>query len=217
MHYPIFSSIVETIKTQLKKHGVPVNKNNTWDNSEINATGLELEIDLSNLSKYMNKLSINFDWDSFRERAMANQMVGMDTHPFLKMAHLDNIKVQPIIDVEVTWAFDVKSCQPILPDLSGNYRIDRAGEWMEMVSKRANLLLAKDDIITRWHIEIDGDSQGRYLSAINLISYFQHKLENLNNQEEVSTFVSRRLQELLLKSNRVISISDEILSSTIAA
>lgn len=217
MHYPIFSSIVDTIKTQLTKRGVPVNKFNTWDNSEINATGLELEIDLSNLSKYMNKLSINFDWDSFRERVMANEMDGMESHPFLKMAHLDEINVQPVIDVEVTWAFDVKSCQPILPDLSGNYRIDRAGEWMDTVNKRANLLLTRDNIITRWHIEVDGDAQGRYLSAINLISYFQHKLENLKDMEETSTFVSRRLQELLIKSNKVIGIADEILSSTLAA
>ena len=40
-------------------------------------------------------------------------------------------------------------------------------------------LLISDDIITRWHIEVDGDKDGKYLSAINLISYFQYSFTDL--------------------------------------
>tara|TARA_R110002096_G_scaffold78670_1_gene185056 strand:- start:16197 stop:16850 length:654 start_codon:yes stop_codon:yes gene_type:complete len=217
MHYPIFSSIVNTVDTQLEKRGISAETFSTWENSKINATGLELEIGLSKVSQYMKSLSINFDWDGFRERSLAKQLEGMDSHPFLKIDKLNESSIVPTIDVEMAWLFDVNFCQPEVPELSGNYRIEQASAWMESINRQVNHLLVNDDIITRWHIEIEGDENGKYLSAINLISYFQYRIDTPKSLNEVKHYVSRRLHDLLLKANKVLFIADEILSETIAA
>lgn len=217
MHYPIFNSVVNTIDTKLEKRGIRTHKFNTWENNKINAAGLELEITLSKVSQFMQSLSINFDWDGFRERALANRLEGMESHPFLKVEKLSETEVIPSIDIEMTWLFDVELCQPELPGETGNYRIEKASQWMESISKRVNALLRESDIITRWHIEIEGDENGKYLSAINLISYFQYQLDEPKSLNEVNQFVSKRLQDLLLKANKVIYLSDEILGESVAA
>lgn len=217
MEYPIFNSIINTIDTNLESRGISTNMFKTWQNNKINATGLELEINLSNISDYVRSMSINFDWDSFREASLAKKLKGMETHPFLKMDKLKNSSITPTIDVEMTWFFEEESCQPIYPDKNGNYRVENSSIWMESVSKDVNQLLAKDDIITRWHVEIEGDQNGKYLSAINLISYFQYQILEPKSLEEVNKLVSRRLQELLFKANKVINISDQILSKAVAA
>ncbi len=217
MHYPIFSSIVNTVDTQLEKRGISAEAFSTWENSKINATGLELEIGLSKVSQYMKSLSINFDWDGFRERSLAKQLEGMDSHPFLKIDKLNESSIVPTIDVEMAWLFDVNLCQPEIPELSGNYRIEQASAWMESINRQVNHLLVNDDIITRWHIEIEGDENGKYLSAINLISYFQYRIDTPKSLNEVKHYVSRRLHDLLLKANKVLYIADEILNETIAA
>lgn len=217
MYYPIFSSIVHTIDTRLEKLGIKAEKFSTWENNKINATGLELEISLSKLSQFMKSLSINFDWDSFRESALARRLEGMESHPFLKIEKLNESEVPPSIDIEMTWLFDIEKCQPELPGESGNYRIEKASQWMESISKRVNEILKDENIITRWHIEIEGDQNGRYLSAINLISYFQYQFETPKSVNDVKQLVEKALQELLLKAKRVIYLSDETLQKTIAA
>ncbi|WP_421774325.1 hypothetical protein [Gracilimonas sp.] len=217
MHYPIFNSIVNTVETQLGKRGIKAKKFRTWEDNKIHATGLELIIGLNKASNFMNSLSINFDWDSFRETTMAKELEGMNSHPFLKIETLTKSSVTPTIDVEMSWLFDIDRCQPEIPGEAGNYRIEKASRWMESISKKVNELLAKDDIITRWHIEIDGDENGRYLSAINLISYFQYELTSPKSLKEVQHLVSRKLQDLLLKANRVIYLADEILDDSVAA
>lgn len=217
MHYPIFNSISNTIETQLDRRGIKATKFNTWENVKINATGLELEIDLSKISQFMKTLSINFDWDGFREYTLAKRLDGMNSHPLLQVEKMEGVHLVPAIDVEMTWLFDIETCQPEMPGQTGNYRIENASEWMDSVSKKVNRYLAEDDIITRWHIEIEGDEHGRYLSAINLISYFQYQLTEPQSLNDVSHFVSRRLHELLRKANKVIYISDEILAESIAA
>ncbi len=88
---------------------------------------------------------------------------------------------------------------------------------MESISKEVNELLADDDIITRWHVEIDGDENGRYLSAINLISYFQYQLVELESLNEVQEIVKKKLNDLLLKANKVIFTSNKILDKSLAA
>jgi hypothetical protein len=217
MHYPIFNSIVNTVESQLGKRGIQATKFRTWEDNKIHATGLELIIALDKTSTFMDSLSINFDWDSFRETTMAKELEGMENHPFLQIETLTKSAVKPTIDVEMSWLFDVNGCQPQVPGETGNYRIEKASRWMESISKRVNNLLAKDDIITRWHIEIDGDEHGRYLSAINLISYFQYELTSPKSLNEVKHLVSRKLHNLLLKANKVIYISDEILDESVAA
>jgi len=87
---------------------------------------------------------------------------------------------------------------------------------MEEISKEVNELLADDDIITRWHIEVEGTESSKYLSAVNLISYFQYTLTDLQSLNEVHDFVIKRLQELLVKSNKVLKIADQTLQSRAA-
>jgi hypothetical protein len=217
MQYPIFNSITNTVDINLERRGISTELFKTWENSKINATGLELEINLSNISNYLRSLSINYDWDSFREASLAKKLIGMEDHPFLKIDKLKNTKITPTIDVEIAWFFDEELCQPINPDKNGNYRVENASLWMESVSKDVNELLAEDNIITRWHVEIEGDQNGKYLSAINLISYFQYEFDSPSSLNEVNQFVSRRLQDLLFKANKVINISDKILSKAVAA
>src|SRR5690625_6868806 len=78
-----------------------------------------------------------------------------------------------------------------------------------MASKRVNELLLSDDIIIRWHIEIDGDENGIYLTAINLLSYFQFPVGDLKSLNEVQNYVSRKLAHLLSRANRVIKVADK--------
>ena len=217
MHYPIFNSIVNTVNTQLDKRGLQSKKFKTWEDNKINAIGLELIIDLEKTSEFMDSLSINFDWDSFRETSIAKKLEGMQGHPFLKVNKLKGTKVTPTIDIEMAWLFDCRMCQPHLPEKEGNYRIEQASKWMESISRQLNTLLKNENIITRWHIEIEGDEHGKYLSAINLISYFQYELSSPKTLAEVQTFVSRRLHELLLKASRVIYMCDDILKAAVAA
>lgn len=217
MHYPIFKSIVNTIDTQLEKRGVNSTKYRTWEDNKINAIGLELIIDLEKISSFIHSLAINFDWDSFREASVAKKLEGMKEHPFLKIDQLTKSNIPPSIDIEMSWLFNIDVCQPTIYGKEGNYRIEEASKWMESISKEINSILKNENIITRWHIEIEGDENGRYLSAINLISYFQYEFTNLATVNEVNTFISRRLQDLLLKANRVINKCETVLKTALVA
>ncbi len=216
MKYPIFNSVVNRIEGDLDKRDVTINTFRTWNEDRINATGLEIEIDLSGKSDYLKALSINFDWDRFRETVLAKQLDGMSEHPFLQDENMMTTSISPIIDIEVTWIFDEQSSQPQATMKNGNYRLEAASQWMDEISKQVNKLLENDDIITRWHLEVEGDKYGKYLSAINLISYFQYTLADLKTLNEVHDFVTQKLQSLLRKSNRVLKISDKTLESQAA-
>ncbi len=209
MQYPIFQSVVNKINSSLNKRNINVVKFKTWEESKINAAGLEIVIDLEDSTNHLTHLSINFDWDSFREAALANTLNGTDGHPMLKNRRLTEVNVIPSIDIELVWHFDVNSCQPQTGNDNDNYRIQMASEWMERASKKVNELLISDDIITRWHIEIDGDQYGKYLTAINLLSYFQFTFDEVESLNEVHEYVGRKLAHLLYKANRIIKIVDE--------
>ncbi len=217
MHYPIFNSIVNTVNTQLDKRGIKSQKFKTWEDNKINAIGLELLIELKNSSDFLQALSINFDWDSFREATVAKQLEGMNSHPFLKIKKLFKSPVPSTIDIEISWLFDIERCQPEYPEKEGNYRIEQASLWMEAISKQINTLLKDQNIITRWHIEIEGDESGKYLSAINLISYFQYEFTSPKTVNDINNVVSKKFQDLLLKASKVIHLCDEVLQESIAA
>lgn len=216
MTYPIFNSVVNKIEDELKNRDVKIKKFKTWNEDRINATGLEIIVELTDRSNYINTLSINFDWDRFRETVLARQLEGMDEHPFLQKENSVNTSISPVIDIEVAWRFDEDKTQPAPSQDNGNHRIEAASRWMEEVSKDVNQLLAEDDIITRWHIEVEGDEFGRYLAAIDLISYFQYTLTDMESLGEVHQFVSDRLTGLLLKSNKVIKVADQKLKNLAA-
>jgi hypothetical protein len=210
MQYPIFQSVVNKINSSLTKRNINVIKFKTWEEAKINAAGLEIVIDLHDSTDHLKQLNINFDWDRFREAALANQLNGTDKHPMLKQKHLTEVNIKPSIDVEMVWHFDEKKSQPQSGSNGDvNYRIQMASEWMDRVSKEVNEFLISDDIITRWHIEIDGDAEGRYLTAINLLSYFQFTMEDLESLNEVHNYVERKLTHLLYKANRIIKIADQ--------
>lgn len=208
MQYPIFQSVVNKINSSLNKRNINVVKFKTWEESKINAAGLEILIDLKNSTEHLTHLSINFDWDRFREAALANKLDGTDDHPMLKSKRLIEANVVPSIDIELVWHFDVDRCQPETGNEDDNYRIQMASEWMDQASKKVNELLISDDIITRWHIEIDGDEYGKYLTAINLLSYFQFSVGELTSLNEVHEYISRKMTHLLYKANRIIKIAD---------
>ncbi|MEX0994276.1 MAG: hypothetical protein WD599_02035 [Balneolaceae bacterium] len=208
MQYPIFQSVVNIIKDSLNDKKVPVNKFKTWEESQINATGLEIWIDLSESTNHLEAISVNFDWDRFKETKLAQQLEGTEKHPLLKSPHLKEVSISPVIDIEVTWHFDVEKCQPQITNGDSNYRINTASKWMSEASKKVNELLQSDNIITRWHLEIEGDEEGKVLTAIDLISYFQYSLEEMNSINNVHKFIERKFQHLLYKMKRVVSITD---------
>jgi hypothetical protein len=209
MQYPIFNSFINRIKSDLLKKNIEPKEFTIWTEDTINATGLELKIDLSGVSNYVKDVTINFDWDKFREVACARQLSGMDKHPLLNSKQL-NVKkeLNPNMDVEVTWNLNQNA---ILNDYSNEgsaWRIDLATQWMDSMNKNITESLPADYIISRWHIEVDGDEEGRYLSAMSLISYFQFTLSQLDSLNEILEFISKRLQLILIRSNRVIQIAE---------
>lgn len=207
MQYPIFQSIINTIEASLNEREIKVRSFKTWEESKINATGLEILIDLKDTTTNLDSLSINFDWDRFREAALARQLDGTDKHPVLQSEHFTESNILPVIDVEMSWNFKVDNCQPQEAN-EANHRIRVASEWMEMASRDVNELLSGEEIITRWHLEIDGDDRGKFLTAINLISYFQFSFAGLNSLIEVQKFTERRLIYLLYRAKRIIEIVD---------
>lgn len=216
MIYPIFNSVVNRIESELNERDISIKTFKTWNEDRINATGLEIVIDLAHKAHYLKALSINFDWDRFRETVLARQLAGMEEHPFLQEENMVSTSISPLIDIEVTWLFDEEQSQPQVQAQNGVSRLEASSIWMEKISAEVNELLAEDDIITRWHVEVEGDEHGKYLSAVNLISYFQYTLADLKSLNAVHQFVGERLQELLIKSNQVMKISDIILEDVAA-
>jgi hypothetical protein len=217
MKYPIFNSFVNRIKSDLAKKNIEPSEFNIWTDDTLNATGLEIRIDLSDVSSHVNGVTINFDWDIFREISCARQLPGMERHPLLvKSGATEEFSVTPSMDVEVTWNLNPNS---VLNDSNGRAdtdRIERASNWMDSINKRVHETLPADYIISRWHIEVDGDTVGRYLSNMSLISYFQFTLNHMSELNNILDFISKRLQLILVRSNRIIQIAESSLR-TVAA
>lgn len=210
MQYPIFHSVVNKIKSTLTRGHFRLEKFRLWEEPRINATGLEIWIDLREGTNYLRAVSINFDWDRFRETRIASQLDGTEKHPLLKAPYLLESSVEPVIDIEVVWYFDETRCQASAGESTeGDDRISAASQWMGEVSRNVNALLREDDIITRWHIEVEGDEKGKRLTAIHLISYFQYPLSDLDSLNAVHLLIEKRIRDLLSKINRVIRIADE--------
>lgn len=217
MKYPIFNTFINRIKSDLNRKNIEPAEFNVWTDETINATGLEIKIDLSSLSNHVRDVTINFDWDKFREINCARQLPGMEKHPLLASnITVEHSSVLPGMDVEVTWNLkpDV-----VLNGHSENVdsdRIERASIWMDNINKRIHDTLPADYIISRWHIEVDGDTVGRYLSTMSLISYFQFTLNQMNDLNQILEFISKKLQLILVRSNRIIQIAESSLKSVAA-
>ncbi len=216
MKYPIFDSIVNQIEAILEKKNIKVLRFKKWNEEIINATGLEIEIELSDASTRVTKAVINMDWDRFREANLAAQLEGMEKHPLNNMKSESESYVTPSIDVEVIWHFEQEAILDYIDNPVGNNRINAASKWMEEVNKHSYKINLSDNLVTRWHIEIGGDLQGKFLSAMCLISYMQYKLENEKTLNDIHELVGKKVQEILMRTNRVIQIADKTLPSIAA-
>ncbi len=213
MNYPIFNSFVNQIENELTNKELDLKTFRTWHEDRINAAGLEIVIDVSSQHHYIKEVCINFDWDRFRETVLAQQLDGLGEHPMLQEKKLKSVTITPKIDIEMMWVFDEQQSEIALPDSEGSTRMEHAGKWMKAISEEVNQLLAEDDIITRWHLEMEGSAEHKQLSSVSLISYFQYSLEDLESLNEAHTFVKDRVHELMLKSQKVRRISDSTLKN----
>ncbi len=208
MTYPIFNSFVNRIQNELESREIAIKTFKTWHEDRINATGLEILIDIQTTNNFIKEVAINFDWDRFRETALATQLEGLGEHPMLQEENLKSVSVTPKIDVEVSWIFDEQKSQIARFDASENDRLKQAGNWMKSINKKVNALLRDDEIITRWHLELEGNGSGKHISLIWLISYFQYSFSHLKTLNEAHQFISKQLESLLVTSKRVREISD---------
>jgi len=213
MKYPIFNSFVNKIKSELTKKDIDLKTFRTWDDDRINAKGLEIVINVNDKNNFIDKISINFDWDRFRETVLAQQLNGLGEHPMLQEGNLESVTVSPKIDIELSWIFDQEKIQMMLSESSHPEPLKDARNWMNNLSKKANDLLAEEESMTRWHIEIDGNADHKYISAITLISYFQYSLTDLKSLNEVLRSVRMRIHQLMIKSKIIRQLSESTLKN----
>ncbi len=217
MKYPIFNTFINRIKSDLNRKNIEPAAFNVWTDETINATGLEIKIDLTGVSEHVRDVTINFDWDKFREINCARQLPGMEKHPLLTTNILvEHSSVLPGMDVEVTWNLRPDVILNEKSEVADADRIERASVWMDTINKRIHDTLPADYIISRWHIEVDGDTVGRYLSTMSLISYFQFTLNQMTDLNQILEFISKKLQLILIRSNRIIQIAESSLKSIAA-
>ena len=213
MTYPIFNSFINQIENKLTEKDIKIISFKTWHEDHINAAGLQIRIDVSDQDNFIKEVAINFDWDRFRETVLAQQLDGLQEHPMLQGKNLKSITVSPKIDVEVSWIFDQQNHQITLPNKHEKDQLEAASNWMQSINKQVNALLADDNIITRWHIEVEGNHEEKHLSSVNLISYFQYSLTDLKSLNEAHEFINNQLRDLLIKSQKVRQISNQELES----
>lgn len=214
MDYPIFDSIVNHIHGELKQRDLPIDKFKKWREEAINASGLEITIDLFEITPFISHVEIYMDWDKFREVRLAKQLNGMSKHPLLNTPNTPNSNIHPNIDVEVTWHFNE---QMILDDelVDPNAgKVEMASLWMQQVNERLNTLMPSDHVINRWHVEIEGSDEKKYLSDMNLISYLQYPMHNHNELNGIKKHVTRKIQELLFLTNRVVHVAESCFPNT---
>lgn len=209
MHYPIFNSIINKIQTDLQNRDIKTQNFRVWTDKTINAIGLDITIDLTKISDHIKTLNLHLDWDRFREINLARQLEGMQNHPMLKGGKFANIVVIPRIDVEVNWLFNTDLIYSSIDSRKGQARIEAASRWMDSVNQKIRSVIHGDDVITRWHVEAEGDSEGRYLSVMSLISYLDYEFSGITDLNDVHKFVGRRLQQILVRTNKVIMVADK--------
>ncbi len=207
MHFPIFNSIVNKIKTELQIRGIEATNFKQWNDTSINATGLELILDVTEYETGIKEVVINFDWDSFREVKLAKNLSGMDKHPLLQNKMLSSTRVAPTIDVEILWRFDETLNSSSINEAADNTRFNYATTWMNSINTTLNKLIPTNQTITRWHLEIQENENSKYVSSMNLISYIQYSMNNLSNINEVHQFVHHKLTSIFDMSSKVLGIA----------
>lgn len=211
MEYPIFNSIRNQIERELTRKDLTLKKFKTWHEDRINATGLEITIDVSNQNSIVREISINFDWDRFRESYLAQHLNGLAEHPLLQEENLKSVTAFPKIDVELSWIFDDQKTYLYSANPEETKQMPHTQNWMQALSKKVTSLLAEEECITRWHLEMEGDMDPSQLSRIMLISYFRYSLQDLKSLNDVLSTVKYSVRTLMIKSNKVCQLSDDTL------
>ncbi len=207
MNYPIFGAVVNQIEACLAGRSINVEPFRVWNEEKINAMGLEIGLDLSDQSNIVKKLLINLDWDKYREAGLAMQLPGMEKHPLLKNSFFAQKKLSPYIDVEAAWYFDENLLYNKLESPVGNRRMEAASHWMEFINKELKNLHADGNLITRWHMEIEGDHDGRYVTDMSLISYLQYHLDDFTSLNDVHVYMEENMVKLLQRTGTIICIA----------
>ncbi len=207
MTYPIFDSIIKNIEKEIARKAVKPTKFRVWKDSTIHAIGLELALNIEGHTSGIKEVTINFDWDSFREAKLARQLEGMKKHPLLSRKQLLESRLSPTLDIETAWHFDEQ--QIINLSLNGNAdaRIDYASSWMNALNQEIARITNGERTINRWHIEIEGDRHGKYVSSMCLLTYQQYSLEDIKHLNDVHTSVNQKLQQILNRSLRILELA----------
>lgn len=207
MQYPIFNSIIKKIETELHSSGINPTKFRVWRDTTIHAIGLEMAIDVSHEKSGIREISINFDWDRYREVKMARQLKGMDQHPLLKKESLPVSSIVPTIDVEISWNFDEISISNSLNGAANDGRLEYASTWMKNINTQLNEILPSEKLISRWHLDVETDHNGKYVSSMSLITYFQYSLKKEDDINDIHTHISARLHTILNRSGRILKLA----------
>ncbi len=217
MQYPIFQAIINRIQSSLKERSIDSARARIWTEKQINATGLEILVNVSDQSPWVDQVKIHFDWDSFRERNLAKQLKGTSNHPFLSISFLKSADIAPILDVEVSWTFNLEAFPAIQGIERNPVAVDIASGWMEEINRHLRTTFSTRSLMSRWHIEFEGDENGRMLTSAQLITYFQFSLEQVKSLQDVHKTIDRRLIQLLFITRKVIQSANGILPHYVAA
>lgn len=209
MNYPIFNSIVNQIESRLTRRNIFIDHFRLWNEEKINATGLEISINLNRRSELVKKLVINLDWDKFREASLARQLSGMEKHPLLQTDAFSSKNITPHIDVETNWFFDEQVLYRKLDSQIGNRRIEAARHWMKFINQELRVIDTDENLMTRWHMEIEGDIEGRYVTNMSLISYLQYNLEMFTYLNDIHSHVEKNIQIILQRTSAVLKIASK--------
>jgi hypothetical protein len=207
MQYPIFNSIIKKIESELQGSGINPVKFRVWKDTTIHAIGLEMGIDVSDEKSGIREISINFDWDKYREVKMARQLKGMNQHPLLNKETLPISSIIPTIDVEISWNFDEVSITNNLRGATNDGRLEYASTWMKNINEHLNEILPTEKLISRWHLDVETDYNGKYVSSMSLITYFQYSLKNVDDINDIHTQISARLHTILNRSGRILKLA----------
>ena len=217
MDYPIFNSIVNHIHGELKHRDLPIRKFKKWREEAINASGLEITIDLTETTPFISHTDIYMDWDKFREVRLAKQLNGMQKHPLLNTPKVPEANIYPNIDVEVTWHFNeqmVLDDDLVAPDAGG--KVELASMWMQQINHHLTNVMPSDHVANRWHVELEGDGDEKYLSDMNLISYLQYSMQGQEEINSIKRLVTLKFQELLILTNRIVKVAEQSFPRTVA-
>ncbi len=211
MNYPIFSAIVNQMEVRLARRAINIDQFRVWNEDKINATGLEIGVNMANRSNHVQRLVINLDWDKFREASLARQLPGMEKHPLLKEKVFNRKNLRPYLDVETIWYFDEQVLYRKLKSLVGNRRMEAASHWMEYINAELKRVLTKENLITRWHMEIEGDIDGRYVTDMSLISYLQYPLDSFQALNDIHGYLEKNIQLILQRTDVIMKIASKTL------